>query len=230
MVCMAMALCVSCKKDNDNEPGGGTGVTGDGNSITGGHEYVNLGLPSGTLWATCNVGADSPEDYGDYFAWGETEAKSYYDWITYKWCSGSYNHITKYCTDPSHGTVDDKTVLDPEDDAARANWGGGWRMPTCEEMQELYDKCTWEWTTQNSVNGYLVTGRNGNSIFLPAAGYQLGSILNTVGLNGFYWSNPLYSPNSNHAYCMYFRSGSVTPQGVYPRFRGYTVRPVCSQK
>ena len=114
MVCMAMALCVSCKKDNAEPSGGNTGGgnTGGGGGGTGSHEYVDLGLPSGLLWATCNVGADSPDDYGDYFAWGETETKSDYDWDTYKWCNGSENTLTKYCTKSSYGTVDNKTVLE----------------------------------------------------------------------------------------------------------------------
>ncbi|MCQ2319676.1 MAG: hypothetical protein MJZ90_12290 [Bacteroidales bacterium] len=106
-------------------------------TLTAAHEYVDLGLPSGLLWATCNVGADSPEDYGDYFAWGETETKSDYDWDTYKWCNGSYNTLTKYNTKSSYGTVDNKTTLELSDDAARANWGGSWRMPTEAEFQEL---------------------------------------------------------------------------------------------
>ncbi|MDD6782411.1 MAG: hypothetical protein PUD89_05750, partial [Bacteroidales bacterium] len=102
-----------------------------------GHEYVDLGLPSGLKWATCNVGATAPEAYGDYYAWGETTTKSTYEWSTYKWCDGSYDTQTKYCTSSSYGTVDNKTVLDLADDAARANWGGAWRMPTDEEWTEL---------------------------------------------------------------------------------------------
>ena len=126
-----------------------------------GHEYVDLGLS--VKWATCNVGAVSPEDYGDYFAWGETEPKDFYAWSTYKWCNGSYDTLTKYCTDSKYGTVDNKTVLDLEDDAAHVNWGGDWRMPTKAEQDELYNNCTWEWTTQNGVNGYKVTSKiNGN--------------------------------------------------------------------
>ena len=107
------------------------------------HEWVDLGLPSGTLWATCNVGADNPEDYGDYFAWGETEPKVIYNWSTYKWCNGSVNTMTKYCTDSGYGTVDNKTELDPADDAATVNWGTSWRMPTLEQLDELLTKCTW---------------------------------------------------------------------------------------
>ncbi|MBQ5370375.1 MAG: T9SS C-terminal target domain-containing protein, partial [Bacteroidaceae bacterium] len=120
-----------------------------------GHEYVDLGLS--VKWATCNVGADSPEDYGDYFAWGETSPKSTYDWSTYKWCKGAYDNLTKYNTNSGFGTVDNKNQLDLSDDAARANWGGSWRMPTDEEFIELGEKCSWKRTTQNGVKGYKVT-------------------------------------------------------------------------
>ncbi len=232
MTCMAMALCVSCKKDknNDNESGG-TGVTGDGNGITAGHAYVDLGLPSGLLWATCNVGANKPEDYGNYYAWGETETKSYYDWNTYKWCNGGdCDNLTKYNTDSSYGTVDNKTVLDPEDDAARANWGGAWRMPTREEMHELYDNCTWEWTTQNGVNGIKFTGSNGNSIFLPAAGYRYGTSLDYAGSIGGYWSSSLCADYSVGACNLYFDSDDVDVDDD-SRSYGQSVRPDCpSQK
>ncbi len=326
MVCMAMALCVSCKKDN-NEPNGGTqtvatvttgevtditrttavcggevksengwavterGVcwgtepnptpsdncTVDGEGIgkftseitglepgtkyyvrayaknaagtgfgeersfttqgngggggTGDHAYVDLGLSSGLLWATCNVGADSPEDYGNYYAWGETETKSTYNWSTYKWCNdGDYHKLTKYNNNSSYGTVDNKMVLDPEDDAAHVNWGGVWRMPTHDEMVELMNNCTWEWTTQNGVSGRKFTGPNGNSIFLPAAGYYNDGSLNVAGSYGHYWSSSLYTDYPGGAYSLNFYSGGVN-MDIYNRYYGHSVRPVCpSQK
>ena len=141
-------------------------------SISGkidGFDYVDLRLPSGTLWATCNVGASSPTECGNYYAWGETEEKSDYDWYNYKWCYGNCYSLTKYCTYSYYGYVDNKTVLDPKDDVAHVKWGGSWRMPTFEEQKELLHECSWEWTELNGVNGYRVTGPNGNSIFLPAA-------------------------------------------------------------
>ena len=113
---------------------------------------VDLGLPSGTLWADRNIGANSPEGYGDYFAWGETRPKSEYNWSTYKYCKGSDKTITKYCDDSSYGTVDNKTVLEPSDDAATANWGSNWRMPTHGEQVELNEKCKWTWTTRKAPN------------------------------------------------------------------------------
>ncbi len=227
-----MALCVSCKKDDDNnEPGGGGGGGGNTGGGTGDHAYVDLGLPSGTLWATCNVGASKPEDYGDYFAWGETATKSTYSWDTYKWCNdGDYHKLTKYNTYSSYGTVDNRTVLDPEDDAARANWGGAWRMPTREEMNELYANCTWTWTTQNGVNGRKFTVPNGESIFLPAAGYYSSGSLYYAGSNGYYWSSSLDTDYPGNAYDLNFDSGDVGLNDYY-RLYGQSVRPVCpSQK
>lgn len=187
-------------------------------------ETVDLGLS--VKWANMNVGADFPEDYGDYFAWGEVEPKEEYNWSTYKWCNGSYDTQTKYCTDSRYGTVDNKTVLDKEDDAASVNWGGAWRMPTKEEQDELREKCTWTWTTQNSVNGYTVTGPNGNSIFLPTAGYRLDSSLDYVGSYGDYWSSSLGTSRPYIAFVLKFRSVSVDWDN-FSRYYGHSVRPVC---
>jgi hypothetical protein len=189
------------------------------------HEYVDLGLS--VKWATCNVGATKPEEYGDYFAWGETQPKDYYDWSTYKWCNGSYNTLTKYNNSSSYGTVDNKTQLELSDDAARANWGGSWRMPTRAEQDELRENCTWTWTTQNGVNGYKVTSKkNGNSIFLPAAGYRDGSSLYRAGSYGYYWSSSLGTGYQDDACGLYFGSGYVGCD-LNPRYIGFTVRPVC---
>ena len=148
------------------------------------HEYVDLGLPSGLLWATCNVGANAPEEYGDYFAWGETQPKDTYNWSNYQYCMGNSNTLTKYCNNASYGYngyTDDLTTLQPGDDAATAQWGSGWRMPTKDEWQELLDNTTTTWTTQDGVNGRLFTAANGNSLFLPAAGYRGGSNLYDAG-------------------------------------------------
>jgi len=193
-------------------------------------DWVDLGLPSGTIWATRNIGADTPEGYGDYFAWGETEPKEVYNWSTYKWCNGSSKTLTKYCTDSSYGYngfVDNKTELDPEDDAAYVNWGPQWRMPTYDQQTELCENCTWTWTTQNGVNGQLGTGPNGNSIFLPAAGYRWDENLYNAGSNGRYWSRTL-SPDpdySSSAFYLNFDSGSVN-KFVLRRCLGFCVRAV----
>ena len=194
-----------------------------------GHEYVDLGLPSGIKWATCNVGATTPEGYGDYFAWGETAPKTTYNWSTYKYCNGDVYSMTKYCIDSSYGTVDNKTELELEDDAAYVNWGGNWRMPTKEELSELKNtsNCIWEWTTQNGVNGYKVISKiNANSIFLPAAGYRINDNLRSAGNFGHYWSSSLHSGSSSNAYYLYFYSSYVDWFNG-SRFYGNSVRAVC---
>ena len=180
------------------------------------HAYVDLGLPSGTLWATCNVGTDTPKGYGDYFAWGETQTKSTYDWSTYQFYDGS--NLTKYTGS------DGLTTLSPEDDAATAIWGDGWRMPTMEEFQELYSNTTVTWTQQDGVNGRLFTATNGNSLFLPAAGYRGSSSL-YVGSYGYYWSSSLYTDDPGSAWYFFFYSGYCYMYGSY-RSDGFTVRPV----
>ncbi len=196
-------------------------------NLNAGHEYVDLGLS--VKWATCNVGATKPEDYGDYFAWGEVEPKTTYNWSTYKYSKESYKTMTKYCNNSSYGNggfTDNKTVLDPEDDAATANWGGTWRMPTKAEQDELRNNCTWDWTTQNGVRGYKVTGPNGNSIFLPAAGCMYGGALYGAGSDGYYWSSSLYADSPDLAYGVNFGSGYVVWNDD-DRYYGLSVRPVC---
>ena len=191
-------------------------------------DWVDLGLPSGTIWATRNVGASAPEDYGDYFAWGETEPKDYYDWSTYKWCNGTYSTLTKYCTNSSYGLdgfMDNKTELDPSDDAACAHYPGG-RMPSLEQIKELWDNCTLQWTQRNGVNGQLVTGPNGNTMFLPAAGYRRDESLNNAGSDGYYWSRTLDSVYPYYAYYLYFYSGNWGYRSGNNRSRGRTVRAV----
>ena len=172
-----------------------------------GYAAVDLGLS--VKWATCNVGADSPEDYGNYYAWGETETKDSYT---------SSNSVT-YEVDM------DDIAGDAEYDAATANWGSSWRMPTYDEMEELIDSCTWTWTRQNDVNGYLVTGPNANSIFLPAAGYRYGTSLYFRGEHGNYSSSTPLESNSQYAYNLYFYSSNHNTNWNY-RLYGLTVRPV----
>ena len=198
--------------------------------------YVDLGLPSGTLWATCNVGASAPEEFGDYFAWGETDPKDYYDWSTYKWCNGEEGTLTKYCNDSSlgyNGFVDNKTELDSEDDAACAHYPGG-RIPSWEQIQELCDSCTWQYTKLNGVKGMLVTGPNGNTMFLPSASFRDDSPDGYVSLGGFYWSRTLvpYDSNSSIGLGIYLRAESIGRQidiwcTTYDyRYVGFTVRAV----
>ena len=202
-----------------------------------GYEWVDLGLPSGTLWATCNVGANSPEEYGDYFAWGETQKKNVYNWGVYRLCGGSQNTMKKYCTNSSYGMVDNLTALESEDDAATVNWGSEWQTPTQEQMQELLNMyfTTNEQTTQNGVYGLKVTSRvNGNSIFLPAAGGfctqdYTGANFYGGGTNGVYWSRSLYQNNSNCACYMFFYSDNINVSSYTYRYFGLSVRPVRRQ-
>lgn len=184
------------------------------------HEYVDLGLPSGLKWATCNVGATSPEDYGNYYAWGETSTKSTYT------NSNSLTYGLSISQLESQGYIDGSGNLTSSHDAATANWGGSWRMPTKEEQQELVDECTWERTTQNGVNGCKVTGPNGNYIFLPAAGSRYGSSLIGEGDYGFYWSStPSDYGIGNDAYDLYFSGGDEYVDWLN-RLNGHTVRPI----
>lgn len=187
-------------------------------------DYVDLGLPSGTLWATCNIGATSPEDYGDYFAWGETETKEEYT------SDNSLTNGLSISQLESQGYIDGSGNLTSLHDAATANWGGSWRMPTKADYEELIYNCTWTWTTQNGVNGYKVTGTNGNHIFLPAAGYRYGSSLYYEGDFGRYWSStPGDFDYDNNAYYLDFGYGG---EGVDWDYRGigHTVRPVINDK
>lgn len=221
---------VSCGDDDDdngNEKGNETEIA------AGNHEYVDLGLPSGTLWATCNVGASKPEDYGVYFAWGETKPKDSYDWSTYKWFNSSGNTLIKYCTDSHYGTVDNKTELDPKDDAATANWGSDWRMPSLDQIDELWFSgyTTTEWTTLNGVNGRLITSKkNGKTLFLPAVGERKENSLKDVGSEAHYLSRSLDTVTDNPfiALCLYFLSDGIGHFWDY-RCYGCSVRPVRSK-
>ena len=193
---------------------------------------IDLGLSSGTKWSCSNVGANSPEEYGDYFAWGETEPKSDYTWNTYKYSRKGYATITKYCTDSYYGTVDNKKELEPSDDAATANWGSGWQMPSEKQFDELFINgyITRTWTTMNGKYGWKITNKNnGNSIFLPAAGHRYGTSLDDAGSRGDYWSRSLFTSysNSERAYSLYFRSSGYYGWPCYSsRSYGYSVRPV----
>ena len=235
--------CVRLVKDVEGEnidpeqPGEGGEEPETPTNIENGHEYVDLGLS--VKWATCNVGATKPEEYGDYFAWGEVTPANYYVRAWYQWAIGDHDY-KKYCTDSFYGTIDNKTVLELSDDAARANWGGKWRVPTDSEWTELRGQCIWTWTTQNGVNGYKVTSKNNsNSIFIPAAGTRAdyeyedawGTIgwevnLSGVGHTGCYWSSSLHTYNSSSVWCVSFNSTSVSRTEGY-RVEGCSVRPVC---
>ncbi len=174
-----------------------------------GHEFVDLGLPSGLKWATCNIGANRPEEYGNYYLWGETSTKS------------SYTEDNSKTYGKNMGDISGNASYD----AARANWGSTWRLPTEAEFEELLNKCTWMWTTQGGKNGYKITGPNGNSIFLPAAGYRYGTSLYNVGEYGGCWSSTPNESNTLSAYYLNFNSGNHYTTWYY-RYYGRSVRPV----
>ena len=184
-------------------------------------DAVDLGLS--VKWASFNLGATKPEEGGDYYAWGETEAKNDYEWSNYKWCNGSYTKLTKYNTNGNYGIVDNKTQLDPEDDVAMTLLGDKWRMPTDAEIDELIENCTWTWDSKNGVNGYWVTSKvNSNAkIFLPAAGYHDGS---GIGL-GYYWSSTIDPEYPNYANLLFISADDIDAHGAYRCF-GQFIRPV----
>lgn len=198
-------------------------VTGGGSS-GGDEDYVDLGLPSGLKWRSMNVGASKPEEYGNYYAWAETSPKSNYASSNYKYPSTNYGDgiivYAKYDTTPVQG--DGKTVLEAEDDAATANLGNGWRMPTFKEFKELRENCTWAWTTRNGVNGMLVTGPNGKSIFLPGGGWYTNTTLTGKTTYGSYWTA---SGSGGNAHAVDFASGYVD-KAYLARSDGRSVRPV----
>ncbi len=209
-----------------------------------GHEYVDLGLPSGILWAKMNIGASSPEEDGLYFAWGETTNRccdfyniEKYQWYTYEvivetdaegFETTTYeSEYTKYCTDAKYGPVDNLTTLELVDDAAHVNWGGFWRMPTKAEFEELIEYCNWEWKTLRGVNGYKVSSKaegNSNYIFLPAACYD-----HYRGSYGYYWSSSLIEDNPSRAWDLDFSYGHLfdTSKLSDSRNEGKSIRPVC---
>ena len=203
---------VACSKDDDTQ------WNNSEKKYHNGYEYVDLGLPSGVMWATYNVGASSPEGYGDYYAWGETTTKSDYSKSNYRYYNGNdYIDIGSNISGTRY-------------DVARAQWGGSWRLPTKAEFEELKDRCTWTWTSYKGVRGYKVTGPNGNSIFLPAAGKRKGTELNDRGSDGYYWSGSLwpgtsFESNQLSGSGLYFRNDAR--YGLYSaRYDGYPVRPV----
>ena len=179
----------------------------DDRNVINGHEWVDLGLPSGTLWATCNIGANAPEKYGSYFAWGETSTKRDYSSFYYKyWQIGYYKGYTKYCRrsdQGSEGYHDTLTELEPEDDAATVRWGELWQMPSLEQMVELLDKdyTTVIGTTLNGYNGSMITSNiNGRSLFLPATGSRQGEDSEYTSEVCLYWSRSLAPSSSDASY------------------------------
>ena len=211
----------------------------DAQTDANGHAYVDLGLPSGTLWATCNIGATKPEEYGDYFAWGETSTKDTYDWTTYKYSKGDEeDELTKYCNNSdfgNNGFTDNLTELQRGDDPATANWGSGWQTPSDEQWEELLANTTSELTTQNGVEGRLFTSKkNGQSLFLPAAGRRWCDELYGVGSSGYYWSSSLGTDTPDGAWTFSFWTFSFDSGSYFvdddSRDGGQSVRAVRSAR
>lgn len=215
LICLPMLFTACGDKDN-----------------TGNDNWVDLGLPSGLLWASCNFGASSPEGYGDYLAWGETSAKSLYDWSSYRYCTGDSSKMTKYCNDAIYGAngfTDNLTVLEASDDAATVRLSGGARTPTKAEWEELVNNTTSEWTTQNGVNGRKLTARNGKSLFLPAAGGWWDADYEGAGEHGGYWSSTLCTDS---AFCAWDFGIGTDDQELFAADRKYglSLRPVKGRK
>ena len=224
-IMLTVAVCVTagCTKNNG------------GNGSYKGHDYVDLGLPSGTMWATCNIGAESSDQYGNYFAWGETTPKDTYNWSTYKYSNGDYNLLTKYCSQSDfgfNGFTDDLVTLQPSDDAATANWGEGWSTPTYNQWVELLRKCSHSWTTINGVKGCLFTARNGNSIFLPAGGSRYDEESRNNNDAGSYWSSSLTKslPDGVKGFQFVISDEDCDLYDDFSRASGRPVRAVCSSR
>ena len=228
IVLMSVSMIVglgACGDDDDNNTGTGGNLPGQGSNGSGGlkayaecpdgnHPHlIDLGLPSGTKWSCCNVGASKPEASGGYYAWGETEEKTVYNEGTYLYCNNGWIHIGN-------------NISGTEYDVARVKWGAPWRMPSVDEMKELRSHSTFEWIRQNGVNGIRVTSLNGNSIFLPAAGGRWNEALGDYGSSGYYWSGTLDSGGENYAVDLSFDSGDWSWGYVGSRDYGFSVRPV----
>lgn len=208
------------------------GIILKGTSSTEEHEFVDLGLPSGTLWATCNVGASTPEEYGKYFAWGETDPKDSYTWDTYKWgyidSHGEWI-LSKYNMSTISGVVDNITELELADDAAYVILGASWRIPTWEQALELVEFCSWTWTSKNGVCGQLGTGPNGNTVFFPAAGNVYDNCFYSPGNQGWrgeYLTSGLTLDNSYFSrYLLISTLGAILSYNC-SRYIGHSVRAV----
>ena len=241
MLAMLATSFVACDKNDDDNDNVNTDV-------------VDLGLPSGIKWATCNVGATNPWNYGNYYAWGETETESDYSWDNYKYCNGSGKKLNKYCSDANFGYdsfTDDLTTLESSDDVATAVFGADYSMPTTADWDELCNQCYWVWTTnynEHNVSGYIVyraksDGDKGGKvynggtapasyslsdvhIFLPAAGYRYNSGLYFAGNAGYFWSSSLYGHDPSGARNSNFDCNNVYPSSNNDRCCGLSVRPV----
>ena len=245
MLSMAMVFAVGCKPEEEENEDNNTPTIVDngGNGSLNGHGYIDLGLPSGTLWASCNIGAAAPEGKGGYFSWAETvdkeEHADQFTWIGYKYSAAETNserRLTKYCSVADYGNngfTDELSVLQPSDDAATANWGEGWMMPSVAQFEELMTVCSGTRTYLNEIEGFQFTSPNGQSIFLPLAGRYMGEASAWfMFTRGEYWTREL---NVDYPYSAkvfgwdaigYANDDDFMQSGCY-RYYGISVRPVC---
>ena len=236
LLSVVIVFAVGCTKSDDSNNGSNNNGGNNGGEVNGinfnGHAYVDLGLPSGTLWATCNIGATTPDGYGYYYAWGETQIKDVYNWTTYKYCNGSFDQLTKYCDKANFGYndyTDNLTILESNDDAASFHWGGDWHIPNRAQWQELFENTNSVFTNQNGVDGLLFTASNNCYLFLPAAGVRYESELSNHNKYGHYWSNSIDTSSPDNA-CYFFFSSNYSSMNVGLRDFGFSIRPVCSAK
>lgn len=204
-------------------------VSGQKTEDIGGYKAVDLGLS--VKWATCNVGANKPTEYGDYYSWAEVKSKKIYDWKNYAYCEGSAKSLSKYCLLPAYGSVDGKKELGGADDAATANWGAEWRTPTLAEFSELMKKCQVKWMSnyrQTGIPGYKVTAKNGNFIFLPAAGFHRLQKVEDAGVRGHYATTTLHEKSNDNAYSVILDAARMEGSFDY-RYYGMSVRPVTAK-
>ena len=227
-IMLMMVFAVGCNKPDEPNNAGNSGADVSGN--INGHDYVDLGLPSGTLWATCNIGADNPKGCGDYFAWGETSPKEDYSWDTYRY--GRWGSVfTKYFLssfEGYQGFADNLKVLEECDDAASVLWGGGWHIPTYRQWNELINNCTLDGPHVNGINDWAFVGPNGNRLVLPFAGFKGGTTVS--GYYGYYWSSSLYAeyPDDSGSAWLFFNEGNEYSMSFDFRNLGLTIRPVHS--
>ena len=253
LMSLSLVAFVSCSDDDKENASSNGGSSVFKSGTENGHDYVDLGLTSGTRWATANVGAKTPQDYGNYYAWGEVTAKEVYNGETYNYHS-DYDELTKYCSKSSYGKdgfTDTKTTLDLSDDAAYVNWGGKWRMPTKTQQDELLNECYWVWTdnyNNSNVKGYIVYKAKSSSdkgkyvrkggtpsssyklsdahIFLPAAGSRDFGDLYGAGSNGYYWSSSLFTDYPSNAWDVHFLSSGYVYDYYDGRYLCQSVRAV----
>lgn len=213
MLLLCVCALTACGGNDDDDDKITEGKNGE--YVINGHKFIDLGLPSGLLWAECNVGAATPEDAGYYYAWGETEPKDYYDVGNYK-----FTNFSKYNAD------DAKVTLEATDDVATVKWGKRCHIPTVTEMNELYHNCNWTPTNNNTLAGYTVTGPNGNSIFLPLAGRKRSSEVELKGQTGYYWSSSIYYDYTAQTMMIDFGLSVLIGGHFNCREVGFSIRPV----